>query len=290
MSFLPDLNSLLVTIVVNALRLLPVVLLLVVVERIVNRKRHAPPHHAQRNYSHLSARTDFGYLALTLFYAPLARHFGTLVFGSLLVYWNALPAWTSGLAALPVLAQVLVLLFFRDVLIYVRHRLFHGRRLWPFHAVHHSSTQVNWLSTVRFHPGEALIEVSINLLLFAALMPSQDAILISATVMGFYDYFIHSDIPLSYGFLNYVLVSPTFHRWHHSTDSKARDKNFAAMFSCLDLLGGTYYMPKDCVPTETGIKSRSDIVPESLWGQMKYPFLRHSAKRTPTPAKETLKN
>ena len=32
------------------------------------------------------------------------------------------------------------------------HRLLHRPLLWRFHAVHHSSTQVDWLSAVRVHP------------------------------------------------------------------------------------------------------------------------------------------
>jgi sterol desaturase/sphingolipid hydroxylase (fatty acid hydroxylase superfamily) len=30
--------------------------------------------------------------------------------------------------------------------------MFHGRTLWRFHAIHHSSRAVDWLSSVRLHP------------------------------------------------------------------------------------------------------------------------------------------
>ena len=39
-----------------------------------------------------------------------------------------------------------------DLLAYWTHRFFHARWLWPFHAIHHSSTTVDWLSSVRLHP------------------------------------------------------------------------------------------------------------------------------------------
>jgi sterol desaturase/sphingolipid hydroxylase (fatty acid hydroxylase superfamily) len=45
-----------------------------------------------------------------------------------------------------------LILLCADLLAYLTHRLFHGRTLWRFHAVHHSSTHVDWLSSVRLHP------------------------------------------------------------------------------------------------------------------------------------------
>src|SRR5262249_31281975 len=39
-----------------------------------------------------------------------------------------------------------------DFISYWLHRAFHGRRLWPFHAVHHSSVDLDWLSAARVHP------------------------------------------------------------------------------------------------------------------------------------------
>ena len=47
---------------------------------------------------------------------------------------------------------VAAILLIGDFIGYWTHRLFHGRVLWRFHAVHHRSTQVDWLSAVRLHP------------------------------------------------------------------------------------------------------------------------------------------
>lgn len=266
LALFPDLGQLITTVVVNLLRLLPIVLLLAAAERAWGR--------LARRLGSPGARTDFGYLLLTLLYAPLARHFATLLVGVLVIEQQLLNLRVTSFAGLPVVVQVLTLLLIRDICIYARHRAFHSRRLWPFHAVHHSSTEVNWLSTVRFHPGEALIEVSLNLVIFAALGPSSAAILVAATLMGAYDYFVHADLPIRYGPLGYILVSPVFHRWHHSSDPGARNKNFAAMFSFLDLLGGTYFMPTDRLPTSTGLGAGDAAFPRSLWGQLCYPFQR----------------
>lgn len=252
--------------IINALRLLPVALILVILEHFLGQ--------ASRAKGKKPLRTDLGYLSLALFYAPLLRHFATLLVATLLIEADLLRLNAASFAGLPIVVQIAVLLIVRDLLIYARHRVFHGRRLWKFHAIHHSSEQVNWLSTVRFHPIEAMIEVGLNLSLFALLGPSTDAVIFCSLLIGFYDFFIHADLPLTFGPLRFILVSPVYHRWHHSTDREARGKNFAAMFSCIDLLLGTYYMPREKYPEKTGIVGDTHKVPPGLLGQLIYPFVK----------------
>ncbi|HEX5142012.1 MAG TPA: sterol desaturase family protein, partial [Dehalococcoidia bacterium] len=53
----------------------------------------------------------------------------------------------------PLALQLVEFLLLADLLAYVQHRAFHTfERLWRIHAVHHSSTEVDWLSSVRVHP------------------------------------------------------------------------------------------------------------------------------------------
>jgi sterol desaturase/sphingolipid hydroxylase (fatty acid hydroxylase superfamily) len=55
-------------------------------------------------------------------------------------------------AAQPVWLQAIGIYLLADFLGYWIHRLFHTGALWPFHAVHHSSEDLDWLSAVRVHP------------------------------------------------------------------------------------------------------------------------------------------
>lgn len=224
-----------------------------------------------RRWTSRSVKTDLGYLLISTFYAPFLRHFLTLIFALFAIDSAWLSPHPSILREYGVFVQILVLLFARDLFIYLRHRIFHTRRLWRFHAIHHSSKEVNWLSTARFHPVESLIEATLDILLFLSLSPERDAIIIASTIMGFNDFFVHSDCAIRYGPLNKLLVSPVYHRWHHSTDQAALNKNFAAMFSFLDVLGGTYYMPHDRLPEKTGVSDKLKV-PETFWGQILYPF------------------
>jgi sterol desaturase/sphingolipid hydroxylase (fatty acid hydroxylase superfamily) len=172
--------------------------------------------------------------------------------------------------------QVLAVLFARDCLIYLRHRIFHLPKVWAYHSIHHSSEEVNWLSAVRFHPAENIIESAGEIVLFivAAAIGVDPAVLsVVGIIIAFYNLFIHSNLRWTYGPLRYVLVSPVYHRWHHSDLPAAADKNFAAMFSCLDLVFGTFYMPKGVMPETVGLSAQEkEAHPRTLAGQLWYPF------------------
>jgi len=76
--------------------------------------------------------------------------------------------------------------------------------------------------------------------------------------------------------LRYVLASPAFHRWHHTTEQEGLDRNFAGLFPFIDVLFGTFYMPRGRQPAAFGILQ--DEVPAGLLRQLAYPF------RTPRSA------
>ena len=86
----------------------------------------------------------------------------------------------------------------------------------------------------------------------------------------------------TFGPLRYVLVSPAFHRWHHSKEAEAIDKNFATMFPIWDLIFGTLYFPKGRNPGNFGV---GDNVPENLVGQMIYPFVQVTRPHQPAPVR-----
>ena len=54
-------------------------------------------------------------------------------------------------------AQVVLAVVVGDFVAYWKHRFLHTRLLWPFHAAHHSSVEVDWWSNERVHPVESAI-------------------------------------------------------------------------------------------------------------------------------------
>ena len=218
---------------------------------------------------------DLQYAFLSMLYPPFIYFILSAIFGFLALQLKD-ASRDPGIDPLWFAAQLFVVLFVRDCLIYLRHRIFHLRPVWKFHSIHHSSEEVNWLSAVRFHPAENSIEATGEVLLFlGCTVLGFDALVLSVAglLIGFYNFFIHSNLRVTFGPLRYIFVSPVFHRWHHSDEAAAHDKNFAAMFSCLDLALGTFYMPPDKMPDTTGLSaSEKTVHPRTLAGQLWYPF------------------
>lgn len=177
------------------------------------------------------------------------------------------PAWLQAM-------EVFVL---GDFIGYWSHRLFHGGRWWPFHAVHHSSVEVDWLSSVRLHPVNDVVSKTLQVIPFALLGFAPTVLAAYAPVLTFYAVLLHANVNWTYGPFRAVIASPVFHRWHHTKETEAMDKNFAGFFPFWDILFGTYFMPKDKLPTNFGI---DDAMPENIVGQLAYPF-RTRARTTP---------
>jgi len=218
---------------------------------------------------------DLKYGYLSMLFPPTIYFVVSAVFGAVALRVNA-NSPQSGISLVRFAIQLILLLFVRDCLIYLRHRIFHLGPVWAFHSIHHSSEEVNWSSALRFHPAENIIEATGEILLFlGARLAGVDAGVLSlaALTLGFYNLLIHSNLNWTYGPLRYVLVSPVFHRWHHSDTPEARDKNFAAMFSFIDLALGTFYMPMNKLPRTLGLSDHERAVhPRTFAGQLLYPF------------------
>ena len=169
----------------------------------------------------------------------------------------------------PLWLQSVEILALADLLGYASHRLFHGRRWWPFHAVHHSSEDLDWLSSIRVHPVNDLVNkfAQVVPLVLIGLDPSANVKV--AVFFTLYAIFLHANVNWDFGPFRYVIASPNFHRWHHSREPEAMDKNFAGLLPVWDILFGTFYMPRDRAPQNFGIHGPMS---STLWGQLIHPF------------------
>lgn len=194
----------------------------------------------------------------------------TLVVGALLkgLMPDRLPAVIRSQSPWLQFAELLVL---SDVGFYFGHRLVHSVPwLWRCHEVHHSSERLDWLSTYRVHPVDQVFNSTIISLPGLALGFAPTAFLAYATLYRFHAMLLHSNLRLSFGWLNRVVASPHFHHWHHANDPAAYDKNFGGQLVILDWLFGTLNMPQNR-PVAFGIVEK--ISPRFL-GQIAHPFQR----------------
>jgi sterol desaturase/sphingolipid hydroxylase (fatty acid hydroxylase superfamily) len=150
--------------------------------------------------------------------------------------------WES--AGLPI--TFLAVLFIGDFISYGRHRIEHTHWFWPAHVIHHSDTDMTWLTLSRFHPINRVTTAAIDVSLLAILGFPTWALVANNLVRHYYGEFIHADLPWMYGRFSRVFVSPVMHRWHHARDVTGSGSNFATVFSVFDRAFGTYYVPGLC--------------------------------------------
>lgn len=176
--------------------------------------------------------------------------------------------------------------FLGDFIAYWRHRLEHTKWLWPTHAIHHSDEEMTWLTLNRFHPINRITTTVIDSAFLMAMGLPAWAVIANSAVRNYYGYFIHADLPWTYGPLGKVFVSPAMHQWHHAKDIKYAGTNFATVFSIFDRVFGTFALPGPCdVPL--GIAQEiGDTLPAHLAHPFKAWFgaLRARAGRSPEAA------
>jgi sterol desaturase/sphingolipid hydroxylase (fatty acid hydroxylase superfamily) len=176
------------------------------------------------------------------------------------------------LAELPLWVQAIVFVVASDFFSYWIHRGYHGAVLWKYHAVHHSSKDLDWISAARFHPVNLLlgtVVVDVGLLL-AGISPN--IMLWVGPFTTAHSAFVHANLNWTLGPFKYVLAGPIFHRWHHTALERGGSCNFAGTFPVWDMLFGTFYMPKNELPDSYGIDDKE--FPASFGAQLLYPFLR----------------
>ena len=172
-------------------------------------------------------------------------------------------------------AQAALYLVISDFMLYWIHRLFHSAHLWSYHAVHHSAEQVDWTTAYRFHPlnlcfGPFMVDV---IMLYVGIAPAVLLFMVpfqTATSM-----FVHANLNWTFGPLKYVVATPVFHRWHHSSPEEGGNLNFAPTFSLWDLLFGTFYMPEGRLPENYGVDD--PLYPRGFFRQLIFPFTRGRA-------------
>ncbi len=163
------------------------------------------------------------------------------------------PAWMLGglqaLQGLPGAARIVLAVFVVDFVIYWIHRAQHRFNLmWRTHAWHHSIEQLYWFSGFRTSFLHSFIynipQAAVPMLIFN-LSPIEAGIGYSLGLL--IQFWEHTNLNVNIGPLKYLIITPAYHRVHHST-SHSRT-NFGTTFSIWDRIFGTYRDP-DSVPAD----------------------------------------
>jgi sterol desaturase/sphingolipid hydroxylase (fatty acid hydroxylase superfamily) len=215
------------------------------------------------------------------FFIPVIARFlriGLLIVGAALLFRittaDGLVAFYDNghgpLAALPLWAQMIIFLVGGDIILYWTHRWFHGRRMWKYHAVHHSSEELEWISAARFHPVELFLRSVAADVIMLVIGISPNVLVVLGPLTIAHSAFVHANLDWTLGPFKYVIAGPVFHRWHHTAADRGGEKNYASTFPILDIIFGTFYMPKDELPDHYGVDERE--FPTSFGAQLLHPF------------------
>lgn len=174
---------------------------------------------------------------------------------------------------IPFLPQLLLCILVADLMQYMTHRAYHEVPfLWKFHAVHHSAKTMDWIAGSRMHVLELIVtRVAVlgPLYVLGFEKSVMDAYII---VVGFQAVFNHANVHLPWGPLKYLIVTPDFHHWHHSSDDAAIDKNYAAHFAFIDYCFRTAVKTEEQFPKNYGVVG--DYMPEGFVRQQLFPFTK----------------
>ena len=190
--------------------------------------------------------------------------------------WDVVMHGFGPVAEMPLWTQGLIAIVIGDFIGYWTHRMFHCSKLWDIHAVHHGSTDLDWLSAVRVHPINDVISRIAQASPVLLLGVSPLAVDAYVPFLSAYVAFIHANVKIDYGIWQYVIASPKFHRFHHTVDRASWGKNFSGLFPVFDLMFGTFYLPQEQEPRDFG--REGDPMPLTFWGHTLYPF-RHLIRR-----------
>lgn len=191
-----------------------------------------------------------------------SNNFGVIALGTLLTRL-VVPAGAVGLAVfvesqgwgllqvvnLPLWLTVLIAIVVLDFTIWAQHVMFHAiPTLWRLHRMHHADLDIDVTTGLRFHPLEILLSFGIKATVIVALGVPAVAVLLFEIILSSLAMFNHSNVrmPLVVDrVLRLLIVTPDFHRVHHSWYPHETNSNFGFNLSLWDRIMGTYRAQPD---------------------------------------------
>ena len=196
-----------------------------------------------------------------------------LLVNNLLVQSNFPREITGFFGQQSLVLQLISGIFLGEIGYYTAHRMLHQIPwLWRFHAIHHGAKELDWLVTVRVHPFDQVFTKIFQVFPLYLLGFSEGFFIVYTLFSATMAFFIHSNLGLNFRFLNYILVTPELHRWHHSQNPETYHTNFAAQLACVDWFLGTWYLSKHRSPDVYGV---NESVPIAYLKQLIYPWQNH---------------
>ncbi|MCB0344730.1 MAG: sterol desaturase family protein, partial [Bdellovibrionales bacterium] len=162
----------------------------------------------------------------------------------------------------PVWLQAVGAFLIVDFTLFITHYLQHKLRwVWYFHTIHHSQEHISALTALRIHWIEYLFDAIIVTVPIAFVGGDISTWFLLALFNNSWGYVVHANARIPLGPLEYLIVTPQYHRLHHSKNPQHFDKNFCERLTLWDFIFGTMCMDFDSV-RETGVDGFPVETPE----------------------------
>lgn len=190
--------------------------------------------------------------------------------------------------SLPLEISISVSLVALDCALYLQHVAFHHISvLWRVHRVHHSDSEFDVTTGLRFHPVEFIVSTIVKVAAVLALGSPPEAVVIFEVLLNVSSMFTHGNVslpPAVDGFVRWLFVTPDMHRIHHSSERAEHNTNFGFNLAVWDRLFQTYRQDPegghDRMTIGLGVDQRRAA---DLGVALVMPFERLPAKNRPTP-------
>lgn len=195
---------------------------------------------------------------------------------------GGLLAWLD----LPDALRVIVALIALDAFAYGQHRLSHALpALWRFHAVHHSDPAVDVTTQLRHHPIEAVIDAVLSGGFVLLLGAHVGDVALYALLARIVQTLAHANLAMPAwvrGTIGQVVVTPGFHRLHHSARVAETDSNYGMILTVWDrLLGTARARPGDADPDAFGLGVFDEAAAQAPLRLLAQPFLTQGGSDDP---------
>ncbi|MDQ2753425.1 MAG: sterol desaturase family protein [Bacteroidota bacterium] len=141
-------------------------------------------------------------------------------------------------------ASFVMIFIFLDLGEYIYHVIMHRvKRLWLFHAVHHSDHIVDVSTTFREHPCEYIIRLSFTLLWVLLSGCTFWMLMIRQIIQAVTTLFAHINYRLpdkADKVIGWIFITPNLHQVHHHHKQPYTDSNYGDVLSVWDRIFGTF--------------------------------------------------
>jgi sterol desaturase/sphingolipid hydroxylase (fatty acid hydroxylase superfamily) len=211
---------------------------------------------------------------------------GIVIFSIIITRLDAVGGFSrlQRLAHWPLWAQVTLFVVTHDFYIYWMHRWQHRNRyLWRLHEAHHSPRSVDWLSGSRSHCVEILINQTVEFAPIVLLGASPEIIPLKGAISAVWGMYIHANLNVRTGWLQWIINGPEMHRWHHAM-GKGMRSNFSTKLAIWDWMFGTAFLPSNKRAKDYGVRT---WYPKHYVAQTLYAFRPFRRRAQPGPAAST---